>query len=187
MHFPETEDEKPGKPSVKSWGKVYSLLESHKTIAADSSTTVLEKASWMLLQKRSNGSDKFCSRIPGSGRCIPFLETGGVFNARLVIPSGERSQRKPEAVQCRTGRHQLQGTDDRPGVNEFLQETEAETKKVMLGQAREVALLADHTKFNQMVFVHLVDLDQINYILTDRKPDEPWVEYRAEHGIRLIY
>ena len=66
-------------------------------------------------------------------------------------------------------------------------ESEAEIKKAMLAQAEEVALLADYSKFGQSAFVNLIDLKRVNYLVTDRKPDDEWVDYCNEYGIELIY
>ena len=57
----------------------------------------------------------------------------------------------------------------------------------MLEQADEVALLADHTKFDQTAFVCLIDLKSVNYIITDRRPSDMWITYCQENGIQLIY
>ena len=47
-------------------------------------------------------------------------------------------------------------------------EEEAEIKKAMLTQAEEVALLVDSSKFGQSAFVSLIDLEKVNYIITDK-------------------
>ena len=66
-------------------------------------------------------------------------------------------------------------------------ESEAEIKKLMLEQAAEVALLADYSKFDQTAFVCLIDLKSVDYIITDRKPSDVWINYCQENGIQLIY
>ena len=66
-------------------------------------------------------------------------------------------------------------------------ETEAEVKKTMSGQAREVALFVDHSKFDKRAFAHLLDFSEINYLVTDRKPDDRWVEFCENNQITLVY
>ena len=66
-------------------------------------------------------------------------------------------------------------------------EGEAEIKKLMLEQAEEVALLADFSKFDQTAFVSLIDLRSVNYIITDRRPEERWIRFCETNQIELIY
>jgi len=66
-------------------------------------------------------------------------------------------------------------------------ESEAEVKKAMLAQAEEVALLVDFSKFDQSAFVNLINLQKVNYIITDRRPSDEWVDYCEEQGIKLVY
>ena len=57
----------------------------------------------------------------------------------------------------------------------------------MIRQADEVALLVDSSKFDQTAFVSLMDPKKLDYIITDKKPEDTWIEYCEENGIRLIY
>ena len=66
-------------------------------------------------------------------------------------------------------------------------EAEAEIKKVMISQATEVALLVDHSKFDRKAFVQLVDFSHINYIITDKKPGDQWINFCQKNNIQLIY
>ncbi len=47
----------------------------------------------------------------------------------------------------------------------------AELRAEMLAQARTAVLLADHTKFNRTAPVRVANLDQVNYLITDTRPD----------------
>mgnify|MGYP001750921250 len=51
----------------------------------------------------------------------------------------------------------------------------------------EGVLLADSSKFDQTAFVKLMDLKRLDYIITDKRPEDVWIEYCEENGIRLIY
>ena len=66
-------------------------------------------------------------------------------------------------------------------------EREADVKTEMVKQALEVALLADHTKFERTAFVQFLDWDQVTYLVTDERPSDQWVEFCKEKGITLIY
>ena len=66
-------------------------------------------------------------------------------------------------------------------------EREADVKTEMVKQALEVALLADHTKFERTAFVQFLDWDKVTYLVTDERPSDQWVEFCKEKGITLIY
>ena len=66
-------------------------------------------------------------------------------------------------------------------------ESEADVKKAMIEQADKIALFVDHSKFNKTAFVHLADWDNIDYLVTDCKPDEKWIEFCKENNIQLIF
>jgi DeoR/GlpR family transcriptional regulator of sugar metabolism len=66
-------------------------------------------------------------------------------------------------------------------------ENEVEIKKAMMGQASETALLIDHTKFDSSVFLRFADLDEIDYVITDTKPSDEWIEICKQRKITLIY
>jgi DeoR/GlpR family transcriptional regulator of sugar metabolism len=66
-------------------------------------------------------------------------------------------------------------------------EPEALVKQVMARQAKTRVLLADHTKFDQIVFMYTLDYADLNYVVTDREPKRVWVDFFKEKGIQLIY
>lgn len=45
---------------------------------------------------------------------------------------------------------------------------EANTKKAMLERAKEVIILADHSKFGETAFVKIAEIKDIDTIITDR-------------------
>ncbi|WIV21280.1 MULTISPECIES: DeoR/GlpR family DNA-binding transcription regulator [Paenibacillus] len=66
-------------------------------------------------------------------------------------------------------------------------EAECELKRKMIQQAEQVILLADHTKFDRTAFVHLSHFDNIDVVITDQEPSDPWKQLFQEHEIELIY
>ena len=62
---------------------------------------------------------------------------------------------------------------------------EVAIKQAMINAAREVIVVADHSKFDHQVFVHLCDLQSVNVLITDRiDPDKR--ELLEQRGIRVI-
>ena len=78
------------------------------------------------------------------------------------------------------------GLDINKGVMDS-NEGDAEIKMEMIKQASEVILLADNTKFNKKALVQFLDLNKVNYIITDKKPDDEWIDFCRDANINLIY
>ena len=51
----------------------------------------------------------------------------------------------------------------------------------------KIILLADHTKFNKVAFVRVLDFAKLDMVITDQKPSSDWIEMFKEKGIELLY
>ena len=66
-------------------------------------------------------------------------------------------------------------------------ENEADIKQLMAKKAAKIILLADHTKFDNVAFAKLMDLEAIDVLVTDRRPSEAWIDALAASGVQLLY
>ncbi|MDD9147753.1 MULTISPECIES: DeoR/GlpR family DNA-binding transcription regulator [unclassified Sporolactobacillus] len=64
---------------------------------------------------------------------------------------------------------------------------DADVKKVMIAQANKIIIVADHDKFDQVALLNLLSLEKVDYLVTDRKPSDEWLDFTREHQIELIY
>lgn len=64
--------------------------------------------------------------------------------------------------------------------------SEARVKRTMIEQCERRVLLVDHTKFDKATFVHLCGFNQVDVIITDKKPTPEWEEKIIGCGIQLI-
>ena len=64
---------------------------------------------------------------------------------------------------------------------------DAEIKRAFIARARHVCLMVDGDKFDGAGMIRVGDLQQVQTLVTDRRPPEPWVEHLAEAGTRLIF
>ena len=64
---------------------------------------------------------------------------------------------------------------------------EAELRKEMIKISKRVVLLCDSSKFDKTAFYKVCELDKIDYIITDKQPNEEWMAYFEQHGIESIY
>ena len=59
-------------------------------------------------------------------------------------------------------------------------------KRKMIKAARQVILVADHTKFGKRLFTRVCSLDEIDEIITDNKLDNQYKEYlEKETGVKI--
>ena len=167
--------------------KTAELLEGKHTIIADSSTTVM--AALKLMQDNpdvtivTNSTEVFREFQQSA---VNVISVGGEFNKKSLSLQGQLAKSNMSKYHVSVALISCKSVDIEKGVQDS-NESEAEIKKIMLEQADEVALLADHTKFDQTAFVCLIDLKSVNYIITDRQPSDIWIHYCRENGIELIY
>lgn len=167
--------------------KTAALLEGKNTIIADSSTTVVEALKLMPdspdITVVTNSTEVFREFQQAS---FNIISTGGEFNKKSLSLQGQLAKSNIAKYNVSLALISCKSLNIEKGVQDS-NESEAEIKKIMLEQADEVALLADYSKFDQTAFVSLIDLSSVNYIITDRKPSDTWVNYCQEKGIQLIY
>ncbi len=167
--------------------KAAALMEGRSTIIADSSTTVVE-ALKLIPDHRdvtvvTNSTEVFREFQQSP---LHIISTGGEFNKKSLSLQGQLAKTNIAKYNVSLALISCKSLNIEKGVLDS-NEAEAEIKKLMLEQADEVALLADHSKFDQTAFVCLIDLKSVNYIVTDRCPGDVWIRYCEENGIRLIY
>lgn len=163
------------------------LLEGKSTIAADASTSVMEAVK--LIQNSRDITLLTTSTVVFqelASTDINIMSTGGVFNRSTLSLQGAVAKENIKKYHVDVVLISCKGIHMEAGVMDS-KEPEAEIKKIMIEQAREVILFVDHTKFNETAFVPLTGFEQIDYLVTDRKPDSKWADFCRENQIKLVY
>lgn len=62
-----------------------------------------------------------------------------------------------------------------------------QAKQAMMRSAAESILVVDHSKFDRIAFSRLCNFNALHAIVTDRKPDERWMEFFQQNKITCIY
>ena len=162
------------------------VLEGKNTIIADSSTTVAEALKVLSDNQDvtivTNSTEVFHEFQQSS---LNIISTGGEFNKKSLSLQGQLAKTNIAKYNVEIALIGCKSLSLEKGVQDS-NEGEAEIKKLMLTQAEEVALLVDHSKFDQKAFVSLIDLNRVDYIITDCRPSDAWVNFCHEHGIKLI-
>jgi DeoR family fructose operon transcriptional repressor len=63
----------------------------------------------------------------------------------------------------------------------------ADLNRVVVGNARETVLLADHAKLDTTSLFRIVAWDRIGKLVTDQAPDPEWRAFLDERGVEVIY
>ncbi len=163
------------------------ILSAKRTIAADSSTTVREVVEMLdVLEEVTILTNSIALCCDVKNIHINMTCIGGSFDksnlsllGQLAIENIKRYHVDIALISCRGLSMENGAMDSR--------ESEVQIKQAMMDQALEIALFADHTKFDRPGFVHLSAWDRIDYLVTDLKPNQQWLTFCEEKGISLIY
>ncbi|SHH01405.1 transcriptional regulator, DeoR family [Anaerosphaera aminiphila DSM 21120] len=60
-------------------------------------------------------------------------------------------------------------------------------RKKVIEQSDKVYLLVDHTKFDKVSLVQISNFNKIDYLITNRKPSDEWIEFLKENNVELIF
>lgn len=166
---------------------IVGLLENKRTIVSDASTTVMEA----MKQLRSVSAYTVLSssteifRELGDSK-MKLISTGGIFNPSSLSLHGSQAKEVIDKFYPDVALISCKGLDE-TGLITDSSEEEADTKHVMIRQAKKVFLLVDHTKFGKIGFVKFADLSDIDYLITDREPEDSWKELCQKYGVTLIW
>lgn len=163
------------------------LIAGKATIFADASSTVVETVLNLPqnteLTVVTNSTELFLGMAQSD---IHVISTGGDFNKKSLSLQGKVAKKVIAQYNVELALLSCKALDMKKGVQDS-NESEAEIKEMMIEHAKEVALLVDHSKFDQTAFVHLLSGTRVDYLVTDRRPAEAWIDYCQKHDITLIY
>jgi len=162
------------------------LLPRNVTIFADSSTTVLEV---LKLLKDRDDITVLTNSVPAlillNQSKLNLISTGGVINRLACSLQGFLARNAIMnfhvdymLTSCRELKYDDGAYDSR--------ESETEQKRIMAARAGKVILMADHSKFDKVSFVKYCGFDQIDTLITDRKPSDRWMEMLVRRGIKTV-
>ncbi|MCI6636930.1 MAG: DeoR/GlpR transcriptional regulator, partial [Lachnospiraceae bacterium] len=167
--------------------KLRGFISGRRTLIADSSTTVAEGLAELKdktdLTIVTNSAEIF-HMIPEAS--FSMISTGGIFNKQSLSFQGEITKQTVKRFNVDLAVISCKGICMDMGVMDSY-ESEADVKRSMLAQAKEVVLMVDHTKFDQVAFLKLMDFEKVDYIITDRKPSEVWIQFCEEKNIQMMY
>lgn len=117
--------------------------------------------------------------------CQIFLASGYIHSRSNSI-LGNLTLKTLEKVHCDYSIISCSGIDLNFGLSETTID-QSEIKITMTENSDKIILLCDHSKFGNVSLFKSIPLNKINYIITDQKPSDTYIEYCKENNIQLIY
>lgn len=115
-----------------------------------------------------------------------ILSTGGISRGGSFALVGPQTDKMLKSYHVDRAVVSCKGLDLHAGVTDS-DEMHANNKKTMLEAAKEKILAADSSKFDRIAFTAIGNLDELTTIVTDEKPEERWLKYFDEIGVRCVY
>ncbi|MBQ1417632.1 MAG: DeoR/GlpR transcriptional regulator [Selenomonas sp.] len=167
--------------------QAYPLISDGDTIMVDSSTTCL--ALLHQLQDHRNITIITNSiRLAYDFSASPFriISTGGTLRPNSMALTGSATCKALQRYYADIALISCKGLNRQLGVMESNEE-ESVVKQVMLAQAKKALLLSDSSKFDKTAFVKTCGLRSIHTLVTDKRPDDLWLDTLSKNQIDLIY
>ena len=163
------------------------MIPEKAAIGADVSSTVMEAIN--LLRDKPDitvltNSVKIVRKLDQAS--ITIISTGGIVNNSTFSMQGNIVRKILKDYYVDVVLISCTALEVDGGVYDSNEE-EAELKRVLVDRGQKIILLADHTKFNKVAFVRVLDFAKLDMVITDQKPSSDWIEMFKEKGIELLY
>lgn len=168
--------------------KVCENIVDGDTLILDSSSTAFQVAKGIKNKKNITVITNSVKVIMELSNIKDFrlISTGGILRDSSMSFIGHNAEKNISKYNVNKAIICCKGLDINKGIMES-NEQEAEIKKAMINSAEKVYLLVDHTKFDRVSFVKMIDFEKINYIFTDKKLNLEWETVLSDNAVELIY
>jgi len=119
----------------------------------------------------------------GNGNRV-FLVGGELRGDDGALFGGE-AVRFVERYRCRVALLSIGAIDLNGGFMDFHPE-EAEFSQAVIAQASRVVVTADHSKFGRQATVKVCNLADVDTLITDRPPPQPFAKRLVEAGVEVV-
>lgn len=167
--------------------KAAALVANGSTVMADSSSTVLSLVDALQGKKEITivtNSIKLMSDYASAG--FSMVASGGDLRPNSLCLVGTEACRALTRYNVDLAIVSCKGLDRNHGITES-NEPESTIKQYMARQAKTRMLLADHTKFDQVVFAKSLDWSEVDYLITDSEPKRQWIDFCRRNNVQLVY
>ncbi|ASA19928.1 DeoR/GlpR family DNA-binding transcription regulator [Paenibacillus donghaensis] len=167
---------------------VLELINDGDSLMTDTSSTAFE-ALRTIIEHRSKltvitNSLVVLSEFQHAGQTL--ISTGGILGPETSSFVGRNASQTIQKYHVDVAIFSCKALSMNAGLCDS-NEGESELKVLMQQQANKVILLVDHSKFDRIAFIKLFSFDKVDYIVTDQKPSEEWIEFLGNYQVSLIY
>jgi len=167
--------------------KALSLIKGFSSIGFDSSTTSME------LLKLLNDRDDLTILTNSayalgemSQSSLKMISTGGILNKNSLSLQGSMALNTIKNYKLDALFISCKGLAKNEGIFD-TDEMEAEIKRQFIFHSNIVFLLVDHSKFDKVAFVKVADISHIDFLVTNKEPDQNWKMNLQENHIQVVY
>ena len=155
---------------------------------ADSSSTIFE-ALKIIQTERNN-----LTLITNSILVLPefndsehtIISTGGTLSKTAKSLNGSVARQTIQNYNVDVALFSCKGVSMKNGITDSI-EPASEIKRAMSKQATKTILLVDSSKIDKVGFVHMFKFEEIDYLITDKKPSDDWISFLENHNVNVIY
>ncbi len=115
-----------------------------------------------------------------------IISTGGSLKEGYLALFGPRAVEGLSAFHAEKAIFSCKGFDMEQGVTEG-DEQFSQTKQVMMKSADQSILAVDSTKLGKVAFSKVCGLQELDMIVTDKKPEAQWLAVLERYGIQCLY
>ena len=114
------------------------------------------------------------------------LSTGGNLREGALSLTGSSAEKMIRSYHVDTAICSCKGVDQEIGVTDS-NEKDCLIKQAMFASAERRILAADTQKLGKKSFMRVCDVDQIDALVTDMRPQDEWVEFCNRNGVTNLY
>ena len=166
--------------------KIYKLISPKENIMLDASSTCVHIARRL---KNKDSLTIITNSVEILVECsnadnISTVSTGGVLRGSSLSLAGSGATFVLNQLTADKAIISCKGLDFERGVMESSLE-EADIKRTMAANAKELILAVDSSKFNRLSFAKTLDLLQVNTVVSDNIPSE-WAKFFDKASIKHL-
>jgi DeoR family fructose operon transcriptional repressor len=162
------------------------LVKDGEALVMDSGSTMVELARALRSRKLTVATnDLIVAYELANAKDIALTFIGGAIRKSFYMSHGYFAQKTLEQINSDKVFLGLDAIDLSKGCMVTNAE-ELVIKKLMLASAKEKIVVCDHTKFSNVAFIKLCDLQQIDKIITGLELDDNTFKRIADEGVSVI-
>ncbi len=115
-----------------------------------------------------------------------IISTGGTLKEGYLALLGPMAEETTSAYFADKAFVACKALDYEHGIMDSLQAFTSMKKKTIASAAKSY-LVVDSTKFDKTAFTRMGPVDVVSGIITDKKPDDRWLELFEKNGVECVY